>query len=454
MLGFGEKRLEVRINRLYDRFRPMASRYGYTFVRPAVAVDGCPNVVFLGNHSSGKSTFINYLLEGADVQDTGVAPTDDGFTVILHGTEEEDFYGPAALAVLPDEFKGLAALGPTFLQRLRVKVRNRPLLKNVTLIDSPGMVDAVQGGKNRDYDFISAVRQVAEIADLVLFMFDPEKPGTTGETVGALSQCLAGMEFKLRILMNKCDTFDSMYDFARAYGTLCWNLAHVLRTKDLPTIYTTYLPVHQPRSDARIELGDFDRHRGSVTSQIQQADRRRIDNLIAAISADFSRLSLQVNMITAVRRRLVGRRARHSLLSAFWVLAAGAATHLLLRWLVPVAEDASVWNILRLVRGSGTILAAVVAGVAMSRLCHRAYQKYRAGLLSDLDKVFEEEYTEALAPGGRDDLHQNWENVRPDVKQMVGRLDSRLPAFDGGSRRRLEQALTRTIPAIAESQAD
>ncbi len=42
-----------------------------------------PLVVFLGNHSSGKSTFINYVLKRAnpdfkDIQKTGVAPLDDG----------------------------------------------------------------------------------------------------------------------------------------------------------------------------------------------------------------------------------------------------------------------------------------------------------------------------------------------------------------------------------------
>jgi ribosome biogenesis GTPase A len=36
-----------------------------------------PFVLLVGNHSSGKSSFINYLL-GRKIQTTGVAPTDDG----------------------------------------------------------------------------------------------------------------------------------------------------------------------------------------------------------------------------------------------------------------------------------------------------------------------------------------------------------------------------------------
>lgn len=41
----------------------------------------------MGNHSSGKSSFINYAM-GRDVQTAGVAPTDDCFTVITPGPED------------------------------------------------------------------------------------------------------------------------------------------------------------------------------------------------------------------------------------------------------------------------------------------------------------------------------------------------------------------------------
>lgn len=43
-----------------------------------------PFVFLVGNHSSGKSSFINYVL-GRNVQTAGVAPTDDCFTVIAPG---------------------------------------------------------------------------------------------------------------------------------------------------------------------------------------------------------------------------------------------------------------------------------------------------------------------------------------------------------------------------------
>ncbi len=453
MLGSGPKALEAKINRLYDRFRPLAVRFGYTFARPAVTVDGRPNVVFLGNHSSGKSSFINHLLGDAPVQDTGVAPTDDGFTVLMHGTNECDVHGPAALARLPAEFAGLRLLGPAFLHRLKVKVRNRDVLKSVNLIDSPGMVDAAHGTAQRDYDFMAAVRNVAELSDLVLFCFDPEKPGTTGETVAALRQCLVGMEFKLRILMNKCDTFDSMYDFARAYGALCWNLAHVLRTKDLPTVYTTYLPIRQARAEARVDLADFDRHRGTVMEQIQQAHQRRTDNLVAGVQSDFAKLALQVDMIGCVQRHLLWRRLRQGACAVLVVLAAGALAWWSMRRVLPWPGEAGLWHWRRLLANAAVLLAALVAGVLASGLFRRTVRRYRAQLLNRVDDLFEEEYAECLVPGNRSDLRQNWGSVRDAVRTLLTSLDRHLPVWGGAARGRLQTVIERTLPNLARNAA-
>ena len=106
---------------------------------------------------------------------------------------------------LPGEFQTLQTLGPMFLQHLKVKVRPLAPLKQLVFIDSPGMIDAAQGTVARDYDFHGAVRQFAERADTVFFLFDPDKPGTTGETMDVFARSLRGLEFKVRVLLNKCD---------------------------------------------------------------------------------------------------------------------------------------------------------------------------------------------------------------------------------------------------------
>ena len=83
------------------------------------------------------------------------------------------------------------------------------------LVDSPGMIDSPvskessfdrgSGAFDRGYDFEGTVKWFAERADVILLFFDPDKPGTTGETLSIMTNSLAGMDHKLHIILNKAD---------------------------------------------------------------------------------------------------------------------------------------------------------------------------------------------------------------------------------------------------------
>ncbi|MBO7684017.1 MAG: 50S ribosome-binding GTPase, partial [Kiritimatiellae bacterium] len=320
-----ESDFEACVRKGYERFGPLARRYYYRFTRPTVTVGGSPCMIFLGNHSSGKSSLINWVLGGAPVQDVGLAPTDDGFTVIAYGEREEDVCGPGALARLPAEFADLGLFGDNFLQRLRVKVRNREPLRRVTLIDTPGMIDSAEQTVGRAYNFEGVVRTLAELCDMVFFLLDPDKPGTTGETVNVFARCLVGVEFKLRVLLNKCDAFSGMYDFARTYGTACWNLARVLRTKDLPKIWTIYSG--EAREGGGLDFADFNRHREEFLSVFRNASERRRDNMFSQATADFNGLSIRMCVVNHAARRLAVFRLLHGLFGAATAAAAAVLAY-------------------------------------------------------------------------------------------------------------------------------
>lgn len=449
MFGCGTRDIETGVNRLYRTFKTTAERYHYTFQRPEITVGGRPSAVFLGNHSSGKSTVINHLLGDPPVQDTGVAPTDDRFTVILFGEVEQDYYGPAAVGQLPAEFANIVAMGPAFLQHLQVKVRNRPYLKHVNLIDSPGMIDTAEGHATRSYDFPGAVRKFAEISDLVFFLFDPDKPGTTAEAVSVLSKCLFGIEFKLRVLLNKSDTFDSMYDFARAYGTLCWNLARVLRMKDLPTIYTTYTPQPGTRIETKVSLDGFDRHRAEILEQLRSLPQRRYDSMLANVAGDFTRLALQSRVLAAAAGRLFLRRLRDAAIFTLVALAAilvswFLATHVI----VPGYDAASMLSWRRLLALVFTFALTGVCCLGAAVWSHLGFKRLRARLVNGVDSIFEAEYAVALAAGARNDLREYWNSVRADVAALVN-SGAPLPLLGWGAQRRLDEVLRRTIPELA-----
>lgn len=442
------KSIEDTINRLYKAFKPSAEKYRYTFSIPELTVGGLPTVVFLGNHSSGKSTLINYLLGGTQVQDTGVAPTDDGFTIILYGDKDEDFYGPAALGRLTKEFANLNKFGPEFLQHLRVKYRKCDFLKKVNLIDSPGMIDTAGGCSTRNYNFPAVVRSFVELSNIVFFMFDPDKPGTTGETVDVLSKCLFGMEFKLRVLLNKCDTFENMYDFARSYGTLCWNLSRVLKTKDLPKIYTTFTPNETTRVSTQIDLNWFEKHRAELLNLVHTAQDRKIDSVIAAVTTDFTQLYIRVFVLLAASQKIFWKRTKY--IATTFVSA--VVLFLLELWgfvaitgqsiLSPFSFNLFLFWLIAVTTLVGTIFfGALFTTVGLRRL--------RARLVLGVDKLFEASFAESLSYGDRGDLRQYWQVIKPETISIISNT-KRLPLFSWGLKRRLERIIYLQLKEVME----
>ena len=142
-------------------------------------------------------------------------------------------------SVIDMGFSGLRQFGPQLIHHTQLKIRSNTSIQDFMIVDTPGMIDSptprVSSGdsltrsftSDRGYDFEGVCRWYAERADVILLFFDPDKPGTTGETLSILTNSLVGLEHKLHIILNKADQFRKIHDFARAYGSLCWNLSKV-----------------------------------------------------------------------------------------------------------------------------------------------------------------------------------------------------------------------------------
>ena len=405
-------KLERRIQSIYDEtLRPLAEKFQFRLPTSGREAARRPCVLFLGNHSSGKSSFINYLID-ASVQKTGLAPTDDGFTIITYGEERDELDGQS-VATHPDlAFRNLLTLGPEFLSRLRMKTHTHDILKSLTLVDSPGMIDASGSANTRGYDFAASVRQFAEASDLILFFFDPDKPGTTGETISMFTQTLSGLDHKLLIIINKMDSFSNIRDFARTYGALCWNLSKMIKTKDMPQFFTTYLPganqtLEQNHSHT-IPLSDFDDSREEVIYEIKRAPVRRADNLVSDLYNTSSRLSMLAKVCTEAghQYRMLQLKIR-TVAALIAVVGALAAVF---------TFDSTNWNL--------TILIGAVTVVAsLGTLFFGKYLlRNLKTTLEDSDGVtlvFKELYRTQLAIADRADLRGLWDQVRPTVLDAI-----------------------------------
>jgi hypothetical protein len=102
--------------------QPISERYHGPLDASTVHNTQLPMVLLLGNHSSGKSSFINHLLQ-REVQASGVAPTDDAFTIIVPGDEDIDRAGPAVVGDPDLGFSGLVHFGPVLVHKTQLKIR-------------------------------------------------------------------------------------------------------------------------------------------------------------------------------------------------------------------------------------------------------------------------------------------------------------------------------------------
>ncbi|RLN92997.1 hypothetical protein BBJ28_00016426, partial [Nothophytophthora sp. Chile5] len=329
--------IQSEVGSLYGRLEALRAQARF----PSFSTVNIPMVLVLGNHSSGKSTFINHML-GQDVQKTGRAPTDCTFTVLAGGAREERLDGAALVRHAKYGFGDVQRLfGRDFVSQVELKVvKGSPLLDEggLMVVDSPGMIDPPgtsldRTDTDRGYDFKRVVQWFADRADVILVMFDPDKPGTTFETLDVLTKSLQGMSSKVLLILNKVDDFRTVHDFARAYGALCWNLSKVIGRKDLPFIYTMYVPQDKrekphvagrplsPSAATEEENGsgekssseppfdvpkmlehEFDGIRGEVIREVERAPDRATDNILNLLKATALRLKMHVTLVEACKQ--------------------------------------------------------------------------------------------------------------------------------------------------------
>jgi len=334
-----------------EQLTPVAMRYGYSEVPLETNIKWRPQVLVLGNYSSGKSTLINEFL-GLNVQGTGQAPTDDSFTVITYDDNEPE----GATIKVTDQrdgkfllndpeypFETLKKHGQRFTSHFKLKKVNSPFLKNLAIIDTPGMLDSISE-RDRGYNYQDVIGDLAQIADLVLVLFDPHKAGTVREAHTSLRDTLPSKTFEDRVLyvLNRIDECVSMTDLLRVYGTLCWNLSQITGRKDIPMIRLTYSTAAAEKS-GRMEdpqaayLHYLDNQREELKKAVLQAPCHRLDNLASFVETHGERICHLLEGMVSYRKKARMFRVKSFFTGLLLSVLGGAAGWLGLMMLPPVA---------------------------------------------------------------------------------------------------------------------
>lgn len=223
-----------------DVLLPLEKEYKYhDFHSPMLEdpdFDSKPLVLLMGQYSTGKTTFIRYIIEkdfpGMRI---GPEPTTDTFHIVDYGEEDGKIPGNVLAVDKKKPFTHVQQFGGTFLSRFECSQTKSEVLKSVTLLDTPGILAGEKQSINRGYDFTSVLRWFSERADRIILLFDAHKLDISDEFKNAI-EAIRHHDDKIRICLNKADMM-SHQQLMRVYGALMWSLSRILGNPEVTRVY-------------------------------------------------------------------------------------------------------------------------------------------------------------------------------------------------------------------------
>ena len=94
------------------------------------------------------------------------------------------------------------------MNRLQCCSMQSELLKNMTLIDTPGVLSGEKQKLLRGYDYTAVMEWFAQKVDRILILFDANKLDISDELRGAI-KAIKHHDDKIRIVLNKSDSVTS-----------------------------------------------------------------------------------------------------------------------------------------------------------------------------------------------------------------------------------------------------
>ena len=198
--------------------------------------DAKPMVLLIGQYSTGKTTFIKFLLEkdfpGLRI---GPEPTTDRFIIVMGGNTETVVPGNALVVDPKKQFRQLSRFGNAFLNRFQCSQMANQVLESISIVDTPGILSGEKQRLDRGYNFAEVIEWFAERVDRIVLLFDAHKLDISDEFRRVI-EGIKGYDDKIRIVLNKADMVDHQ-QLMRVYGALMWSLGKVFNTPEVCRVY-------------------------------------------------------------------------------------------------------------------------------------------------------------------------------------------------------------------------
>ncbi|XP_060560458.1 uncharacterized protein LOC132720355 isoform X1 [Ruditapes philippinarum] len=243
-------------------------------------------VLLIGNHSAGKSSFINWYVE-EHVQKTGVAIETQGFTFVTSGRKRESLTGNATLHLYP-HFEPLRQIeGVTDYLGTEISTSKQKKFSLVTFVDTPGLVD---GDMKYPFDVNKSILWLGDLADLIFVFFDPIGQALCKRTLNIVEELSQKHAERMKFYLSKADEAGLESDRQRVMMQIVQELCkrpNLNRTGfDMPTIYVPSMNSKVSNQGARCT-----NQIEEVCKEIEKTINQTIQNTLNSLERDCDQIA-------------------------------------------------------------------------------------------------------------------------------------------------------------------
>ncbi|XP_041348621.1 EH domain-containing protein 1-like [Gigantopelta aegis] len=240
------------------------------------------SVLLIGNHSAGKSSFINWYVE-EHVQKTGVAIETQGFTFVTSGRKRESLTGNATLHLYP-HYEPLRQIeGVVDYLQTEISTSKQKKFSLVTFVDTPGLVD---GDMKYPFDVNHAILWLGDMADLIFVFFDPIGQALCKRTLNIVEHLSEKHADRMKFYLSKADEAGHESDRQRVMMQIVQELCKrpgLNRTGfDMPTIYIPSMNPKGSRCANQIE---------EVCKAVEKTINQTIQNTLNTLEKDCDQIA-------------------------------------------------------------------------------------------------------------------------------------------------------------------
>ncbi|KAL4223617.1 hypothetical protein ACF0H5_017086 [Mactra antiquata] len=248
-------------------------------------------VLLIGNHSAGKSSFINWYVE-EHVQRTGVAIETQGFTFVTSGRKRESLTGNATLHLYP-HFEPLRQIeGVTDYLCTEISTSKQKKFSLVTFVDTPGLVD---GDMKYPFDVNKSILWLGDLADLIFVFFDPIGQALCKRTLNIVEELSQKHAERMKFYLSKADEAGLESDRQRVMMQIVQELCKrpgLNRTGfDMPTIYVPSMNQKGSRCANQIE---------EVCKEVERTINQTIQTTLNSLERDCDQIARTVEEKLAI----------------------------------------------------------------------------------------------------------------------------------------------------------